>query len=81
MKEIIEINGKKYRRVEQTKNRYGSYGKNRYVITMKFGDKMQYQGKMALNADSEAEARKIYSKQSKSGGKGIVSIKRVKYAG
>ena len=77
MKRIIEINGKKYRRVEQTKNRYGSYGKNRYVITMKFGDKMQYTGQMALNADSAAEAKKIYSKQSKSGGKGIVSIKKV----
>tara|TARA_Y100001972_G_scaffold51942_1_gene63640 strand:+ start:89 stop:325 length:237 start_codon:yes stop_codon:yes gene_type:complete len=77
MKRIIEIDGKKYRRVEQAKNKYGSYGKNRYVITMKFGDKMQYTGQMALNADSAAEAKKIYSKESKSGGKGIVSIKKV----
>ena len=77
MKRIIEINGKKYRRVEQAKNKYGSYGKNRYVITMKFGEKMQYTGQMALSADSAAEAIKIYSKESKSGGKGIVSIKRV----
>ena len=77
MKRIIEIDGKKYRRVEQAKSKSGSYGKNRYVITMKFGDKMQYTGQMALNADSAAEAKKIYSKQSKSGGKGIVSIKKV----
>ena len=38
---------------------------------------MQYTGQMALSADSAAEAKKIYSKESKSGGKGIVSIKRV----